>query len=105
MRSSAIVVLCLSAIAIALYWTPIVIDLGGSRLVLGGYPWLKGVGEEVRTRFFYIGLAITAFFAAASLIMVYIVRQSEQLRYGYVEESEETEELEGIEEGEGELEW
>ena len=75
MRTSAIIVMALSIIAIVLYWSPVPIVLGD--MILGGYPWIAP--KEAKTAMLGIGLVITAVFTALSVVTYYISSKLENL--------------------------
>lgn len=118
MRKSAKVVLLISVIALSLYWTPvpIVLDLGSSTVVLGGYPWINPGDAETtpdydpqayRSFMMLIGLAISAFFIAADLVIIYLSKRMEEEALGEAAEEEifPAEAEKGAEEERDEIEW
>jgi|YelNatPaOPRAMG01_1025707.scaffolds.fasta_scaffold02471_8 hypothetical protein len=58
MRATTLIVIVLLAVALILYWTPLSIPLGDTKLILGGYPW-QAPTPQARGIFVNVGVALT----------------------------------------------
>lgn len=76
MRATTILVIVLLAMALVLYWTPISIPLGDTRIIIGGYPW-QAPTPQARSVFINIGIALTVLAAVLAALAVKFGRDLE----------------------------
>lgn len=77
MRAATLLVIVLVAIALVLYWTPLSIPLGDTRLILGGYPW-QAPTPQARSAFINLGIVLTAAMVVLAALAIKFGRDLEE---------------------------
>ncbi len=84
MRLKTVVVIVLSAVAVALFWgPPFTVKSGDSVYILSGYPWVAP--SYARATIYAVGGLITALFVGLSVFMVWLEKRMEELEEEYPE--------------------
>ncbi|ABL78269.1 hypothetical protein [Thermofilum pendens] len=76
MNAKVVLVALLSVLAIALYWSPYPLIVGG--YVLGGYPWLAPDGQP-RSTMIALGVIFSVAFLSATAAMYVLAKKNEEL--------------------------
>ena len=77
MRATAVAAVVLLGVCVVLYWVPLPpVELGGNRLILGGYPW-HAPAPQARSFFIALGVALTALAAVLALLAAFFGRESD----------------------------